>query len=71
MGRRHDRAGGSGLFESPVDVAAAWEGEGVAGGAARPIIGAVDATFVERMMVVCMDLVSGSLVVEEVADQRT
>jgi hypothetical protein len=49
----------------------AWEGEGVAGGEARPIIGAVDETFLERMMVVFMDLVSGYLVVEAVADDRT
>jgi len=54
-----------------LETAEAWEGEGVAGGEARPIIGAVDETFLERMMVVFMDLVSGYLVVEEVADNRT
>ena len=52
-------------------TAEAWEGEGIAGGETRPIIGAVDETFLERMMVVFMDLVSGYLVVEEVADDRT
>src|SRR3989454_4009183 len=52
-------------------TAEAWEGEGVAGGETSPIIGAVDETFLERMMVVFMDLVSGYLVVEEVADDRT
>jgi hypothetical protein len=52
-------------------TAEAWEGEGVAGGETRPIIGAVDATFLERLLVGFMDLVSGYLVVEEVADDRT
>ena len=52
-------------------TAEAWEGEGIAGGEIRPIIGAVDETFLERMMMVFMDLVSGYLVVEEVADDRT
>lgn len=52
-------------------TAETWEGEGIAGGETRPIIGAVDETFLERMMVVFMDLVSGYLVVEEVADDRT
>jgi len=54
-----------------LETAAAWEGEGVARGKTRPIIGAVDETFLERMMVVFMDLVSGYLVGEEVADDRT
>ena len=54
-----------------LETAKAWEGEGVAGGETRPIIGAVDETFLERMMVVFMDLVSGYLVVEEIADDRT
>src|SRR2546425_3231123 len=54
-----------------LETAEAWEGEGVAGGETRPIIGAVDETFLERMMVVFMDLVSGYLVVEEVANDRT
>ena len=54
-----------------LETAAAWEGAGVARGKTRPIIGAVDETFLERMMVVFMDLVSGYLVGEEVADDRT
>ena len=36
-----------------------------------PIVGSVDATFLERMMLVCMDLVSGYLLFEEVAADRT
>jgi hypothetical protein len=54
-----------------LETAAAWEREGVATGEVRPISGAVDETFLERMMLVFMDLVSGYLVFEEVAEDRT
>jgi hypothetical protein len=54
-----------------LETAAAWEHNGVAAGEIRPIIGAVDATFLERMILVCMDLASGSLLVEEVAAERS
>jgi hypothetical protein len=54
-----------------VGTAAAWEQEGVALGEIRPIIGAVDETFLQRMMLVFMDLASGYLLVEEVAADRT
>jgi hypothetical protein len=54
-----------------LDTAAAWEQEGVAHGEIRPIIGAVDETFLQRMLLVFMDLASGSLLMEEVAVDRT
>src|SRR5215475_13352888 len=54
-----------------LDTAATWEQEGVAHGEIRPIIGAVDATFLQRMMLVFMDLASGYLVMEAVAVDRT
>jgi hypothetical protein len=54
-----------------LDTAAAWEQEGIAHGEIRPIIGAVDETFLQRMMLVFMDLTSGYLVMEEVAVDRT
>ena len=38
---------------------------------AREIIGAVDETFLERMILVCMDLATGYLLLEEVAEDRT
>ena len=41
------------------------------GGEVREIIGAVDETFLERMMLVFMDLLTGYLLLEEVADDRT
>jgi hypothetical protein len=42
-----------------LDIAAAWDQEGIAHGERRPIIGAVDETFLQRMMLVFMDLASG------------
>ena len=53
-----------------LETAAAWEHEGRAESEVRPIIGAVDETFLERMMLVFMDLVSGYLLFEEVAEDR-
>ena len=54
-----------------LETAAAWEQEGVAHGEIRPIIGAVDETFLQRMMLVFMDLASGYLLMEEVAVDRS
>ena len=54
-----------------LETAATWEHDGVAAGEIRPIIGAVDETFLERMMLVFMDLVSGYLLFEEVAEDRS
>src|ERR687895_1467695 len=53
-----------------LDTAAAWEQEGIAHGEIRPVIGAVDETFLQRMMLVFMDLATGYLVMEEVAEDR-
>jgi hypothetical protein len=54
-----------------LDTAAAWEQAGIAHGEIRPIIGAVDETFLQRMMLVFMDLASGYLLMEEAAVDRT
>jgi hypothetical protein len=54
-----------------METAAAWEQDGIDHGEIRPIIGAVDETFLQRMMLVFMDLASGYLVLEEVAANRT
>jgi hypothetical protein len=59
------------LEQATLETAQAWEREGTAAGETRPIIGAVDETFLERMMLVFMDLVSGYLLFEEVAQDRT
>jgi hypothetical protein len=54
-----------------LDTAAAWEQEGIAHGEIRPVIGAVDETFLQRMMLVCMDLATGYVLMEEVAADRS
>ncbi len=54
-----------------LETTVAWEHDGVAPGEMREIIGAVDETFLQRRMLVFMDLVSGYLVFEEVAEDRT
>ena len=53
-----------------LETAGPWEHDGLAQGEVRESIGAVDETFVHRMMVVCSALVSGDLVCAEVADDR-
>ena len=59
------------LEHAILETAEGWEHAGRAEGEVRPIIGAVDETFLERMMLVFMDLVSGSLLFEEVAEDRS
>jgi hypothetical protein len=59
------------LEKTIVATAQAWEQEGTTAGTGREIIGAVDETFLEHMMLVCMDLLSGYLLVESVAADRT
>src|SRR4051794_5191544 len=54
-----------------MQTTAAWEPEGIAAGEMREIIGAVDETFFERMMLVFQDLTTGYLLREEGADDRT
>jgi hypothetical protein len=54
-----------------LETIGAWEREGIAQGQSGPIVGSVDETFLERMMLVFMDLVSGYVLLEEVADDRT
>jgi hypothetical protein len=54
-----------------LETAATWEKDGCASGKTREIIGAVDETFLERMILVFMDLATGYLLLEEVAEDRT
>ena len=54
-----------------LETAAIWEQQGIAHGEIRPIIGAVDETFLQRMILVFMDLASGYLLMEEMAVKRT
>src|SRR6266853_2556749 len=54
-----------------LETVAAWEKEGIAHGEIRPVIGAVDETFLQRMMLVFMELASGYLLMEEGAADRS
>jgi hypothetical protein len=54
-----------------LETAAVWEKEGIAHGEIRPVIGAVDETFLQRMMLVFMDLATGYLLLEAVAADRS
>ena len=58
------------LAAARLETAETWEKDGWAGGARREGMGAVDATFLERMMRVFMDLRTGSLRWEAVAEDR-
>jgi len=49
------------LEQAILKTAAAWEHDGVAHGERRPIIGAVDATFLQRLRLVFVELASGYL----------
>jgi len=42
-----------------LEIAAAWEQDGIAHGEIRSVIGAVDETFLQQMMLVFMDLATG------------
>src|SRR3989442_1820499 len=53
------------------ETAQGWEQDGVAAGEVREIIGAVDETFLERMMRVVQDVPTGYIRQEAVADDRT
>ena len=54
-----------------LETAGRWEKDGVAAGEVREIIGAVDETFLEQMILVFQDVRTGYIVQEEVADDRT
>ena len=54
-----------------LETTEAWEREGIAQGQIGPIVGTVDETFLQRMMLVFMDLISGYVLLEEVATDRT
>jgi hypothetical protein len=59
------------LEKTSVETAQAWEKQATTTGEVREIIGAVDETFLEQMILVFMDLKTGYLLLEEVAEDRT
>jgi len=54
-----------------LEIAHAWEQDGTAHGAVREIIGAVDETFLEQMMLVFLDVPTGYIVLEATAEDRS
>jgi hypothetical protein len=54
-----------------LETTGIWEQESCMSGEVREVIAAVDEAFLERMLLVCMDLATGYLLLEEVADNRT
>lgn len=54
-----------------LETAQAWEQDACVGTEVREIIGAVDETFLEQMMLVLMDLRTGYVLLEDVAEDRT
>jgi len=59
------------LEAAVVETAQSWEQDGIAHGAVREVIGGVDETFLQRMILVFQDVSTGYLLFEEVADDRT
>jgi Family of unknown function (DUF6399)/IclR helix-turn-helix domain len=59
------------LERALLQTAGDWEQDGLADGEPREIIGAVDETFLEHMLLVLMDLKTGYLLLEAVAEERT
>jgi hypothetical protein len=59
------------LEASIMETALAWEQDGIAHGEVREIIGAVDQTFLEQMMLVFQDLPSGYLLLEATTADRS
>jgi hypothetical protein len=59
------------LEAAVVETTQTWEQDGLAHGAVREIIGGVDETFLQRMMLVFQDLSTGYLLFEDIADERT
>ena len=53
-----------------LETAGAWEQDACAGAEVREIIGAVDETFLEQMILVLMDLRTGYVLLEDVAENR-
>lgn len=54
-----------------IDTAQSWEQQGVSSGQGRDVIGAVDETFFEKMMLVFIDLPTGYILLEETAEDRS
>jgi len=54
-----------------LEIGHAWEQEATAGGEVPEVIGAVDETFLERLLLVFLDLPTGYLLLEEAVEDRS
>ena len=59
------------LEQAILEMGHAWEPHATAGGEVPEIIGAVDATFLERLLLVFLDLPTGYLLREEAVEDRS
>jgi hypothetical protein len=59
------------LEAAMLETAGAWEQDGRAEGKGREIIGAVDETFLAHVMLVLLDVPTGYLLREDIAEDRT
>jgi hypothetical protein len=59
------------LAASILETASAWEQDGSAQGAGRESMGAVDATFLDQLLLVLQDLPRGYLLLEATAEDRS
>src|SRR5919199_2638982 len=59
------------LERAIVETGHAWEQSAIAHGEVPEIIGAVDETFLERMLLVLLDLPTGYLLLEEAVEDRS
>jgi hypothetical protein len=59
------------LEGSLVEIGHRWEQEGVKSGEVREIVGGVDETFLQLLMLVFLDLPTGYLILEDVAEDRS
>jgi Family of unknown function (DUF6399)/IclR helix-turn-helix domain len=59
------------LEQAIVEMGHAWEQDATAHGEVPEIIGAVDETFLERLLLVFLDLPTGYLLLEEAVDDRS
>jgi hypothetical protein len=59
------------LEQAILEMGHAWEQEATAGGEVPEVIGAVDETFLERLLLVFLDLPTGYLLLEEAVEDRS
>lgn len=59
------------LAQAILEIGQAWEQDAVAAGEVPEIIGAVDETFLERLLLVFLDLPTGYLLLEEAVEDRS